>query len=817
MSFQSRDTKSILLIKRISVGFAALAFLVIVAAIALYFAIRASVPKLEGNTTVPSLSQLVLVGRDANGTVKLGALNELDAMRALGYVHAQERFFEMDLTRRSAAGELSELLGKVTLDRDKEKRLYRFRARLTADFPNLPESQRTLLKTYTEGVNAGLTDLPVRPWQYLALRTQPQPWTEVDSLLVVAEMYSMLQLRSIDGQFGDSLLREQLSAPIFQWLKPRGGTWDGALDGSVMPPIPMPTAEEWSIAREKATPSAPVQTVMHFPHAQNANENDSMIGSNAWAISGALTAPSSTGGAMLSNDMHLGLQVPNIWFRAEIMLLASGNTPDKRRVAGVTLPGIPGVVVGSNGNIAWGFTNSYGQWFEWVPAKGMETNIVNETINVKGGEPVTFAVRETTIGPIAKKHDGHDYALAWTALKPGAIDIKLSELAGAEDVTTALDITNRAGMPHQNLFVADKRGNIGWTIAGKMPQRRGVSMTSPRPGFTRPDEATLPRLDPARVPRITNPANHRLWSGNNRQLGGDGGALIGDGGFDMGARGQQIRDRLLERTQFNEQQLINIQYDNEARFMKRWADLANLAKLPVDIGSSDKNTGNKTDKSNAGDAEMMSALKTWQTQNGKADTDQVGYRIVRAFRYRVIDELWKSWIADIAPATAKHAAWDGRFEYAVWQAVTERPAYLLPKSFKSWDDFLAAQAEWVKNDLITQHGNIKDATWGARNKAAIKHPFSRILPALSPYLDMPATPQSGDSNMPAVAAPTFGASQRLSVTPGKEENGILTMPGGQSGHPLSPFYGAGHKQWATQKSMPLLAGEAQYTLLLRPQ
>jgi penicillin G amidase len=179
--------------------------------------------------------------------------------------------------------------------------------------------------------------------------------------------------------------------------------------------------------------------------------------------------------------------------------------------------------------------------------------------------------------------------------------------------------------------------------------------------------------------------------------------------------------------------------------------------------------------------------------------------------------LWKAWIKDIAPQLEKTAAYDGRFEYAAWQAMIDKPAHLLPKPFTSWDQFLSAQADWVRNDLITQHGNINDATWGARNKAAIKHPFTRLIPALSPYLDMPATPQSGDGNMPSVATPTFGASQRLSVTPGREENGILTMPGGQSGHPLSPFYGAGHKAWAKQESLPLQTGATKYTLTLRKE
>lgn len=118
---------------------------------------------------------------------------------------------------------------------------------------------------------------------------------------------------------------------------------------------------------------------------------------------------------------------------------------------------------------------------------------------------------------------------------------------------------------------------------------------------------------------------------------------------------------------------------------------------------------------------------------------------------------------------------------------------------------------------MKQHGKIADATWGKRNIARIKHPFSRAMPFLSAVLDMPATPLAGDNNMPLVAAPTFGASQRMVVSPGHEEQAIFTMPGGQSGHPLSPFYGAGHDDWLQGKPTPLLAGETRHTLQLTPK
>ena len=772
MSFQTRETKVHLWMKWFSVALASVAAFVIVAALIVYFLVRSSLPALDGNAAVAGLKSPATITRDKLGTVNIEAANSLDAARALGYVHAQERFFEMDLARRSAAGELSALLGKATIKLDEAKRIHRFRTRLTAALATLSTDERAQLAAYAAGANAGLAALNVRPWQYLALRASPEPWQEVDSLLVVAEMYSMLQGRAIDQAFTDAILRERAGDNLFQWLKPRGGSWDAALDDSVMPNYPMPTTDQLN-TRIAATPTKASSLF-----------NEHHIGSNAWAVGGAHTEH---GGAMLSNDMHLGLQVPNIWFRAQLNIADS-----KRLVAGVTLPGIPGVVVGSNGDIAWGFTNSYGRWFDWVSAAGLPVQEITETITVKGDPSISLKIRETALGPIAKSHAGRDYALAWMAYMPDAINLGAIKLANATSVDTALAIVQGAGMPHQNFFVADRHGKTAWTIAGLMPQRPNrklQSLDTPRADFANVEDARYTPLAPHLYPTVRNA---KLWSGNNRQLGADSGALIGDGGFDLGARSQQIRDRLRATDKFSEQTLLNIQYDNEAIFVARWATLL-------------KTTPTKH-------PDIQAQLQKW---NGRADADQVGYRIIRQFREKVYVELWTAWLNSIDSALIKTVTGDSRNEYAIWQSITEKPAHLLPKPFATWDEFLSAQLNAVGDDLIKAHSTIEAATWGERNKSAIKHPFSRFLPALAPYLDMPATPQAGDNHMPSVAAPTFGASQRLVVSPGREQDGILTMPGGQSGHPLSPFYGAGHTAWVTQQSTSLLAGKTLHTLVLQ--
>ena len=759
---------------------------------AAYFTMRASLPKLDGDIAAAGFKSPVSVTRDNQGTVNIASKDALDAMRALGFIHAQERFFEMDLARRSAAGELSALLGEATIKIDKEKRAHRLRARMTSKWPLASAQDQEWLRVYTEGVNAGLTALNARPWQYFVLRTQPEPWREVDSMLVVGEMHYMLQSRGFEDRFSEALLRRQIGDAVFDWLKPAGGAWDATLDGSVITSPALPSAAMLNVRSDATTQNAAMT-----PQQSN---NETAIGSNNWAIGGTLTA---NGGAILADDMHLGLGVPNIWFRAQFNI---GEGAAAQRAIGVTLPGVPGVIVGSNGKIAWGFTNGYGQWFDWVeiqPGSELAASVktIRETIAVKGASPIELDVRETSAGPILRTINKTDYALNWTLYREGGVNVGASAMMLANSIDEAISVAHLAGSPHQNVVIADNKGNIAWTILGRIPAYP-PGVVRKRGTFTTPDAVPTGWLAPEKYPIIKNPPDARLWTANSRQLGGDGGDIIGDGGFDLGARAGQIRDRLREQKIFDEKKLYAIQLDNESRFLKRWSDLA-LATA----------TAKPNDKTSA----VAKELKAW---NGRADTDQTGHRIARTFRQQVIDQLWKSWLAAAQRgrqgSPVASTGEDGRFEYAVWQALEARATHLLPTPFPTWDDFLAAQVANVVDDLTKQNVPLNEATWGKRNTANIRHPFTHAMPFLSGVLNMPKSPQAGDNHMPMVAAPTLGASQRMVVSPGFEEQGIFVMPGGQSGHPLSPFYGAGHNDWLTGKPGSLLAGETTHTLRFVP-
>lgn len=811
MSFQSHDTKAIRWLKVSLAGVGVIALMIAVAAIALYFVLRASVPLLDGERPLANLQKPVSITRDTNGMVSITADTNRDAIRALGYVHGQERFFEMDLARRSAAGELSALLGSATIPMDKQKRPHRLRARAAAEFASAQPQERAWYTAYTEGVNAGVAALGARPWQYLVLRAEPEPWREEDSLLVVAEMYTMLQAGGFESRFSDIRLRKLLGDRLFEWMRPQGGPWDATLDGITPTMAVMPTADDIDLRKTVAAKPQVSASSQYYPAlpADGAEPTESYLGSNNWAVSGLRTAD---GRAILADDMHLGFSTPGIWFRAQMTFNQNGKP---LRAVGMTLPGVPQITAGSNGHIAWGFTNNYGQFFDWVvlpkhrasalaPATTIRTT--NETILVKGAEPVTLEVKQTDIGPVLKSDAQNDYVLSWVLYRPGAMVNRVPGFMFATDLETAIGFAHNTPMPHQNILIADNIGNIAWTVAGRIPARPKwlVSRGTPTPV----DQLPNGWLDPGRYPLIKNPADGLLWTANSRQLGGAGSEIIGDGGFDLGARAMQIRDRLRETPKHTERTLYAIQLDRESRFLKRWAALAvargAAPSTPPPI------------------AALVTKLKAW---NGAADIDEVGHRVARAFRERVQSELWRAWLASKnantttidAPEKSDAAlSHDARFEYAAWQAIEAEAPHLLPQGYLSWPHFLDAQLVWVHDDLIKQHATLETATWGKRNMSRIKHPFSRAMPFLSAYLDMPSRPLAGDNHMPRVAAPGFGASQRLVVSPGKEEDGILTVAGGQSGHPLSPFYGAGHQQWLDGAPQPLLAGQIKHKLTLAP-
>jgi len=767
----------------------ALPVLLIIALITAWLLLRGSLPQLEGERDLPGLSAPASISRDALGSVTIDARDRLDAYRAQGFVHAQERYFEMDLTRRSAAGELAALVGSAALPLDRQRRVHRLRAHAQAEIAALDAAARAALDAYVAGVNSGLAALRVRPWPYLLLRSAPEPWRDEDSLLTVHAMFFDLQDSENRRELALHRLRRHLPDDLVDLLAVDGSDLDAPLMGSPRDALDVsPVLRALGAAGDLA--QAP-------PF-----EEPAMPGSNNFAVAGALSPHSH---AIVANDMHLGLRAPNIWFRARLRFADARVPESKVDVSGLSLPGVPGIVAGSNGHVAWAFTNSYGDWFDWFRVEWEDREALRyrtpegvdtaerfvERIAVRGASDETLEVLWSRWGPILHQEpDGGSLALAWVAQRPGSVDFGLTGLETAEDLDSAMRVASRAGMPHQNVLIGDRAGRIGWTLSGRIPQRAGdcdpQRPLDPLAGCDwqgwHPPEAN---------PRLADPDDGRLWTANSRVAEGEALALIGDGGYDLGARQGQIRDVMRATPRFAEADLLALQLDDRALFMARWWSL--LREVVQDAPGLD---------------ELEVATREWE---GRAVTEAVSYRLTRAFRSEVARRVQEAILAPARDAEGEDflAPRLGQFEAVLWPLMEARADESVVA------ELLRESARSVSETLGAQPGGLSARTWGEANRARIRHPLAAALPAfLAGHLQMPPEPLPGDLHLPRVQGSAFGASQRSVVAPGRETEGLLHMPGGQSGHPLSPFWGAGHEDWKLGRQTGFLPGAAVSRLAL---
>lgn len=775
---------------------------------------EASLPRLSGSTRLAGLSAPVRVERDRNGVPTLTGVTREDLARATGFIHGQERFFQMDLLRRAAAGELAELFGSPALPADRAARIHRFRARSHENVAGLGGEELRLLESYAEGVNAGLADLGAVPPEYVVLRQDPAPWRPEDSMLVALAMYRQLQGDDGSRESLVGLVRELLPAELADFLVPVGSSWDAPIEGPPIPTPPIPGPEVFDLRDLASAPAASAARVRRDgPAWDETSPGEAVLGSNNWAVAGTHSA---TGAALLANDMHLGHGMPNIWFRLSLVWGGPGEEP--RRATGVTLPGFSQMVAGSNGHIAWGFTNTEGDWHDLViiephpddpdryrtPDGWRAFERVQETIAVKGGPDEPFEVRSTIWGPVIDKdHRGRERALRWVAHDAAGVNPGLEGLLYADTVDDAVAVAPRCGIPHQNLVVADRQGRIAWVVAGRIPRRTGHDGRVPT-SWADGERGWAGWLGPDEYPRVVDPPSGRIWTANNRVAGEEKQALIGHGGYSDGARAAQIRDDLVELERASVEDMLRIQLDDRALLLAPWREWM---------------LGWMTDTVTAGNADRGEFRRLVADDwTGRASVDSAGYRMVRAFRYFLAQRVFESITAPCRQADPGFQFLSiGRWEGPLWKLVQERPEHLLDPEYESWDAlFGAALDETLAYFLDGDDRPLAQRTWGEHNTIRIRHPLSRAVPQLSRWLDIPPLQLPGDSGMPRAQGAGWGASERLAVSPGREDEGYFHMPAGQSGHFKSPFYRAGHEDWAGGKASPFLPGPAEYELALTP-
>lgn len=764
-------------------------------------AVRASLPPLDGRAPLAGLQDPVVVTSDAYGIPTITADSREDAVRALGYVHARDRLFQMDVLRRSGAGRLAEVLGGTVRETDIRQRRLGLGRAAKAIVARLPREQRTFLDAYADGVNAYLEEMRTAPFEFLLLGYRPDRWEAEDSVLVVLGVFQMLS-GTDEEERAKTVMEQALPRDVVAFLVPETDPYTEALLGEAdrrdrASAIPV---QSLATLRRPVDPSS-------LSRAALVQQSRTGLGSNGWVVQGTKTAD---GRSLLANDMHLDVTVPNIWHRAQ---LRYGSV----QLVGVAVPGIPVVVAGTNGAVAWGVTNVEGDFLDLVPVEMHPSDsnlyrtpdgwrsfeIRREVIKVKGGQDVAVEFTDTIWGPLSEQPLlDRPVAVHWTALDPQAVDLGQMEMDRVQSVGEAIAVMTRAGGPANNVLLADREGHIAWTYTGKIPVRRGfdgsssVSWADGRAGWTG-------YVAPESVPRITDPPSGFVVSANHRMLARDYPYVIGHA-FANGYRAFRISQRLEALTNVRERDLLELQLDSTGQFYEFYRKIARELLTDSVVAANPRL------------AEVRRVLDAW---NGKAEADSLGFGLVVRFRDVLTNAVFTPFLSSCRERDARFVL-TGDLDTPLRSLLTAQPPELNPdpEHFPGWTEFLVHVLEESARELKAEFPSVSlsELTWGQVNHVPITHPLADALPGLGRMLNMPDGPSPGCGQCVRVMHAGLAASQRLVVSPGHSDAGILHMPGGQSGHPFSPHYRDQHPYWRDGLPLPLLAGNAVHTMVLTP-
>jgi penicillin amidase len=425
-------------------------------------------------------------------------------------------------------------------------------------------------------------------------------------------------------------------------------------------------------------------------------------------------------------------------------------------------------------------------------------------IRVAGQDEVREPVRWTEWGPVlGPDHRGRPRAYRWVAHSAERLATSVTPLESARTVEEAFDEANGLGTPGQNLVVADRSGRIGWTIYGALPRRIGFDGQVPV-SWSDGSRGWDGWLADADYPRIVDPPSGRLWTANARVVDGEMLARLGDGSYEIGSRARAIRERLFAKEQFAARDLLAIQLDTRSGFLSRWRDLI-LRALTGDA------VEGRADRALFRDI----LAHEW---SGDVQPDSTAYRLTRGFRDVLSGRVMAFVLAECYEA-------DLAFEYttvrrrdgAIYALADEQPMHLLDPQYATWQELLLDTIdETIAQAMEDRGGDLRDRTWSEFNTPAYRHPLSGALPFIWRWLDMPRVPLPGDLYTPRVHWRAIAASERMVVSPGREAEGIMHMPTGQSGHPLSSFYANSHAAWVAGDATPFLPGSTVHTLRLTP-
>ncbi len=759
---------------------------------------------------------------DDRGIPTVRAAGDLDAYRVQGFLHARDRLLQMDLYRRHAAGEIAALVGGAMLERDLAMRPRGLRPIAQTLAASLSPQDRAILEAYAAGVNEALRVLPP-PAEYAVLGGPPQAWTVEDSLLAFLSLF--LELTDVSRrELAWGAWRPLLHPEVFEFLLDPVSARDATIVAED-PPVPRPIPAPAAIDLRRRAAAAPPPTVA-------ADLGDAVVpGSNAFAVAGHRTAD---GRAILASDPHLALMLPNTWHRMRLQWPGTD-------LCGATLPGMPGVIIGTNGFVAWGFTNLTGDFEDWIVVETDEEDPSRyrtpqglepfgerlETVSVRGGGDRELRIRTTRWGPVVREDWlGRPLVWRWTGQSPRSSDVGLLAMASVRTLEEALATLARWKGPPQNALVADREGRIGWVVTGFLPDREGRDGRTPY-SLAEGGEAWASPLPEALRPMVADPEEGVLFTANHRPVPLEWSRLFGSHWADP-ARARRIRERLAERETFDEASLLAIQLDTAVAALEPWRRIVLEAIEPSARGAR---------------GAFRAAAESW---SGRADESERAPVALERLRQAVSQDLLGAILAHAASAAERRPPGTfpvGRDEPFL-RLIEAEPPHLLPPGDGSWQSFLrrhvdavAAMEDLAFAVLAESPAPAADPPpaerrrrfrrgeappppppgilWGEANRLRMRHPISMAMPMLARGYDI-EHPQAGHFRAVRVATPGFGASLRMVVSPGREEEAIMLSPGGQSGDPASVHYRDLHEAWRLGTPDPMLPGDAASRLVLVP-
>jgi penicillin amidase len=755
-----------------------------------YFIARSALPQLDGNLQVKGLSAAVKITRDGHGVPTLEAATLEDLFFAQGYVTAQDRLWQMDIMRRFGAGELSEILGEDTLKVDREQRILGLRAAARKSLQMASARNQSYFDAYARGVNAFIeshgSGLPI---EFRVLKYRPKPWRAEDSIVIANQMVKDLNYYT----FGDTLAREKVLAKLGPEL-----TADLYVNRSWHDRPPTVMREDLNDQQNQGDSNDEDDDADDGPDNSVTQQRgagagiweqrvpEAVNGSNNWVVSGAHTV---TGKPLLSNDMHLGHQMPNLWYETH---LKSGNLD----VAGVTLPGVPYVIVGHNQRIAWGCTNAgptvtdafienFNAQGEYQTPQGWrQPEHRAEVIHVKGKRDVTVDVRITRHGPIVTDilpGETRQLALRWTlydGLHMMFLDVDMAQ--NWEEFRKAF---SQLDAPGQNVVYADVDGNIGYQATGHVPIRAAGDGSLPVSGADDAHEWTgyIP-FD--KLPSIYNPASGVIATANGR-ITPDGYPYSISAHWEAPWRVERIYHVLESGRKFGPMDMLALEDDihseNDLFAAERFVYAIDHAAKPSPRAKQAAELMRNWDgRMLASSAAPTTAVRSAQELTRLLLEPRLGPAPEDPTQQQTILS-WKTY------------HWQMQ---TVWlqNVLLHQPKRWLPEKYPNYDELLTAAVEAAVSAPAAPQ-DLASWRWGSVNAVDIEHPVLGKIPLVGRWTAPGLKEQSGSGYTVKAVTRRHGPSERFTANLANLDQSTLNTVTGQGGNFLSPYYMDQWKAW----------------------